>query len=198
MRSGTAWRLDTVNAPNDPPDAGSASAPLSAPAEMRFCPRCAHPLETREVAGKPRRYCPGCRYIHFVEPKVGVGAVLIEAASLLLVRRAMAPGKGKWCIPAGYLDRGEDPRETAVREVYEETSLRLELTGLVDVFHSAAGEGASIFVLYRGKRTGGSLRAGDDALEAGFFTLDALPEIVFDSTRAAVRELEAVSGSAPP
>lgn len=116
--------------------------------------------------------------------------MVVEADLLLLVRRAMNPGKGKWSIPAGYVDHGEDPAAAAAREAHEETGLEVEITGLVGVFHNPPVEGgASIFILYRARRTGGELRAGDDADEAAFFSLDALPELAFASTRAAIRLL---------
>jgi len=144
----------------------------------------------RDIGGKARKACPSCRYIHFVEAKVGVGCMLIEDGALLLVKRARDPEKGKWCVPAGFLDYGEDPRETAAREMLEETSLRVRVTELVDVFYSPGGPGASVFILYRAERLGGEPHADDDALEVGFFRPHEIPEIAFESTEAAVRALE--------
>jgi len=162
-------------------------AAITAPEDVRWCCRCRAAMVTREIAGKPRRVCPGCRHIHFVEPKVGVGVSVVEGGAILLVRRRFAPHKGRWSIPAGYLDRGEDPAVHAVQEVREETGLTVALTGLAGVFHNPPQEGgAGVFILYRGVRTGGELRAGDDASEAGFFARDALPELAFASTHHAV------------
>ena len=149
-------------------------------------------MHTREIAGKLRRACPACGYIHFIEPKVGVGVMVVEYGKLLLVRRTMNPGKGKWSLPAGYLDPGEDPAVTAMREALEETNLEIEITGLVDVYQNPPGQGgASVFILYRARCSSGDLRAGDDADAAGFFALDELPELAFASTRDAVRRLRA-------
>lgn len=115
--------------------------------------------------------------------------MVVEDGALLLVKRGRPPERGKWSIPAGYLDAGEDPRETAARELLEETNLVVEITDLVDVFHNPPGEGASVFILYRAKRVRGELAAADDAADAGFFRPDALPELAFESTRAAVDAL---------
>jgi ADP-ribose pyrophosphatase YjhB (NUDIX family) len=113
-----------------------------------------------------------------------------QEGKILLVRRTMKPESGKWSIPAGYLDHGEDPEETAVRETLEETNLQVEISGLLDVYHNPPQEGgASIFILYRARLLGGQLQAGDDADDARFFTLDQLPELAFASTRAAIRLL---------
>ncbi|MDX1605874.1 MAG: NUDIX hydrolase [Candidatus Competibacterales bacterium] len=161
------------------------------PEEVRYCCRCATALSMRHVAGRPRPACPACGYIHFNEPKVGVGLLLLDARGrLLLVRRGVPPAEGLWALPAGFVDGGEDPARAAVRETHEETGLKAEVTGLVDVYHNPpARAGATIFILYRGRITGGRLAAADDALEAGFFEPDALPELAFASTRDAVRRL---------
>lgn len=163
----------------------------SAPEEFAYCPRCATPMVTRPVGDKPRRTCPECNYIYFTDPKVGVGVFVVAAGKVLLVRRRVPPEKGKWSIPAGFLDRGEDPKETAVREALEETNLIVEIEDLVDVYYNAAssGPGASIFILYRARLLGGELCAGDDAEAAAFFALDELPELAFASTQDAIQRL---------
>ena len=170
---------------------------LSAPDDIRYCCRCAAAMTTRAAAGKPRRVCSACGYIHFIEPKVGVGVMVVEDGQLLLVQRAIPPAKGRWSLPAGYADVGESPPATAVREVLEETGLQVEITRLVDVYHNPPEQGgASIFILYQACRISGHLQAADDAMAAGFFALDELPELAFSSTHDAVRRLcaEAASG----
>ncbi len=165
----------------------------TAPESFAYCPHCAAPLVTRLVGDKLRRVCPDCGYVYFTDPKVGVGVLVVENGRLLLVRRAVNPEKGKWSIPAGFVDSGEDPQETAVREAQEETNLNVAITGLEDVYFNPSlksGEpGASIFILYRADLIDGELQAGDDVDAAGFFELDALPELAFASTVQAVEKL---------
>jgi ADP-ribose pyrophosphatase YjhB (NUDIX family) len=146
-------------------------------------------MHTVQVMDKPRRVCPSCRYVHYTDPKVGVGVVVVEEGRILLVRRAMNPERGKWSLPAGYLDQGEDPKLTAAREVLEETGLVVSIGETLEVFHNPAGSGASIFILYSATRIGGELLAGDDADATGFFALAELPPLAFASTRAAVAHL---------
>ena len=146
---------------------------------------------TRQVSDKPRRACPECGFIHFTDPKVGVGVVVIKDDKLLLVRRKMRPEQGKWSLPAGYMDYGEDPKEVAVREAWEETNLRVEIEQLIDVYHNGTPQGgASIFILYKARLLNGNLQAGDDADAAGFFALDELPEIAFASTKDIINRLQ--------
>lgn len=164
----------------------------SAPESVKFCSRCATPMETRPVSDKPRRVCPSCGFIHFTDPKVGVGVVVVHEGKILLVRRTMHPEIGKWSIPAGFVDYGEDPAETAVREALEETNLQVAIEKLLGVYHNPPVQGgASIFIMYQARLLGGMLQAGDDADAAAFFAPNNLPEIAFTSTRAAIDQLKA-------
>lgn len=167
------------------------TSPPSAPDHIRFCVRCGTAVQNEQVGDKLRKVCPQCGYIHFTDPKVGVGVLVVnQAGEVLLVRRTMRPEIGRWSLPAGYLDQGEDPKATAVREVWEETGLHVSIDRLLDVFHNPPEQGgASIFILYRGKLRGGELKAGDDADAAAFFSLDALPDVAFASTQAAIAAL---------
>lgn len=149
-------------------------------------------METRQVADRPRRVCPSCGFIHFTDPKVGVGVFVVHDGKILLVQRRMRPEIGKWSIPAGFVDAGEDPEETAVREAREETNLEVAIEDLIGVYHNPpAHGGASLFIMYKAQLLGGILQAGDDAAAAAFFASDDLPEIAFASTRAAIDQLKA-------
>ena len=137
--------------------------------------------------GKTRRVCPACGFIHFRDPKVAAVVLIVQEGRVLMVRRAVDPQKGKWALPAGYIDYGEDPRAAAVREVREETGLDVHITGLIDVLGpDAAGEGsASIVILFEGQVDGGALVAQDDIDRAAFLAPAEIPhaEIAFESTR---------------
>ena len=153
-----------------------------------FCTACAAPLEH---SGR-HPVCTGCGRTHHRDPKVGVGVVAVRDGQLLLVRRGVEPGKGLWALPAGYVDAGEDPRVAAAREAQEETGLVVEVGAIVDVYASAVTgghRGASIFLAFEATVVGGELAAADDALDAGFFGPDALPELAFESTHDAVRRV---------
>ena len=164
---------------------------ISAPEAVKYCSRCATPMETRPVGDKPRRVCPGCGFIHFTDPQVGVGVFVVHEGKILLVRRTMHPEIGKWSIPAGFVDHGEDPAETAVREALEETNLQVAIEELIGVYQNPPTQGgASIFIMYKARLLGGRLQAGDDADAAAFFALDDLSEIAFASTRAAIDQLK--------
>ena len=131
--------------------------------------------------------CPNCDFVHFRNPGVGAAVVIFDDQDrLLLVKRA--PGTtqpGKWAIPAGYVNYGEEIREAAARELFEETGLHAEIGDPVFVasnFHDPRK--LTVGIWFEGTVLGGELRAGDDAEEAEFFSLDALPEMAFDTDLA--------------
>lgn len=152
-----------------------------------FCQVCGHPLEDRLARGRMRRVCPACGFIHFEDPKVAVAAFVEDRGRVLLVRRAYNPQRGKWALPAGYVDYGEDPAAAVIREVKEETGLDVAVIGLLSVIGGPTVSGASIVITYAVTALGGAAQPHDDAdallwLSPG----DALPDIAFDSTRQAL------------
>src|SRR5205809_226246 len=78
--------------------------------------------------------------------------------------------------PAGFMEFGETPEACALRELFEETGIRGRLTRLFNVYAGADDPRTrAILILYVAEREGGTLAPGDDAIEAGFFPLTALP-----------------------
>jgi 8-oxo-dGTP diphosphatase len=149
-----------------------------------YCQVCGHTLTDRWAHGKMRRVCPACGFVHFDDPKVAVAAFIERDNRVLLVRRAMNPERGKWALPAGYVDYGENPREAVIREVREETSLEVEVTRLVSVDGSPGTFGASIVIIYAASVVNGSARPQDDAEAVLWLSAsDSLPELAFESTR---------------
>jgi ADP-ribose pyrophosphatase YjhB (NUDIX family) len=109
-----------------------------------------------------------------------------EAGRILMIRRGPgATQSGLWAIPAGYVDYGEDVREAAARELLEETGLEVEIGEPIFVasnFHDPAKLTVGIWL--RGTVVGGRLAPGDDADEAGYFALDELPPLAFETDEA--------------
>ncbi len=153
---------------------------------VNYCPRCGVRLVQDERFGKRRPVCPACGYVHFYDPKVAAAVFIQDNGRLLLIRRGVDPERGKWALPAGFVDYGEDPRQTAIREAREETGLEVRITRLVDVFYSRRELGASIIIVYAAEVIGGTLQPLDDAEAARWFAPDELPELAFESTRRLV------------
>jgi ADP-ribose pyrophosphatase YjhB (NUDIX family) len=109
-------------------------------------------------------------------PLVGVGAVIIEDARVVLVKRAHPPLQAEWSIPGGVLEVGELVREAAIREAREETGLTVEpgeLLGVYDrVLRNADKRVQYHYVLidFLCCRVAGDLAAASDAAEVRWFT----------------------------
>jgi len=158
------------------------------PLELNFCPNCGAPMTDRFVFGRTRRACTACGFVFFREPKLAVGALIEQDGKVLLVRRAVDPKIGYWCLPAGYVEYDEGPVEATLREVREETGLVVRVTGLMAAFHVCSDpRGMGVILVYRAVPVGGALAPGDDASEARFFAAEELPrELAFASTRRAL------------
>ncbi|MFO1035439.1 MAG: NUDIX hydrolase [Geminicoccaceae bacterium] len=113
-------------------------------------------------------------------PIVGVGAVVWRENRVLLVRRGKPPRAGQWSIPGGGQHVGETLHEAVSREVAEEAGLALaslDLLTTVDlVERDDQGRVQWHYTLidFTAEAASGEARAGDDADEVGWFTLDEL------------------------
>jgi ADP-ribose pyrophosphatase YjhB (NUDIX family) len=157
---------------------------------FRFCPVCGGAFERRTIrTGEPERLvCTQCGFVFYLDPKVAVGTIIRDGQDrIVLVRRAIEPGYGKWVFPGGYVDRGEQVQVAAVREAREETGLEIRLERLIDVY-SYPGR-APVIIVYAATMTGGCLGCDDEGLEARFFAPDAIPwdELAFRSTEEGLR-----------
>ena len=167
---------------------------------IRFCARCGGPLEPRLLkATEPERLvCVRCSFVHYMDPKVAVGTVISdEHGRIVLVKRAIEPGYGKWVFPGGFIDRGETVEAAAVREAREECGLDIRLDRLINVY-SYPGV-AVIIIAYAATMIGGCLGCDDEGLEARLFEPDRIPwdELAFRSTKEALQEFMKARSGAP-
>jgi ADP-ribose pyrophosphatase YjhB (NUDIX family) len=158
---------------------------------FQFCPRCGGPLERRRLkATEPvRLVCANCGFVFYLDPKIAVGTIIRTAAcGIVLVRRAIEPGYGKWVFPGGYVDRGEPLTEAAIREAREECGLDVKLEGLVNIY-SYPGR-TPVIVVYAATVVGGTLAVDEESLETGEFVPESIPwdYLAFRSTRDGLRD----------
>ena len=124
--------------------------------------------------------CPHCgRYIN---RGISVDAVMVRGDEILLVRRRGSPYQGYWANAGGFVDWNESVEEAVVREVFEETGLRVSQVDLVGVYSSPARHERQVITIAFWVEPGdGTPRAGDDAAEVRWFPLGELPEaLAFD------------------
>ncbi len=149
--------------------------------KYNFCHYCGKPTTYKKIESKNRSYCDHCNIVLYKNPIPSVAIVAFnENNELLLTRRAIAPGKGLWCLPGGFVESGETIQQTVKRELKEETHLDCEATKLIGADSVINGYWGDILILgYSVKLLPGKLIAGDDAAEAKFFAISSHPKIVF-------------------
>jgi ADP-ribose pyrophosphatase YjhB (NUDIX family) len=157
----------------------------------RFCPACGGGLEARTLkTGDPERLvCAACGFVFYIDPKVAVGTIIrVQDDRLVLVRRAIEPGRGLWVFPGGYVDRGEALLDAAVREAREESGLVVRIDRLVNIY--SYGGTSPIIVVYAATMMSGELCTDEECLEAALFTRSDIPwdELAFRSTREALED----------
>jgi ADP-ribose pyrophosphatase YjhB (NUDIX family) len=154
---------------------------------------CGSPLEPRvlKITEPKRLVCvnTACAFVFYLDPKIAVGTIIrVPSGKIVLVKRAIEPGYGKWVFPGGYVDRGEEVTLAAVREAREEAGLDVRLDHLINVY-SYAGR-APVIIVYAATMLSGELVVDDEGLEIREFGLDEIPwdDLAFRSTREALRE----------
>ena len=157
----------------------------------KFCPHCSGALEQRLIKQtEPMRLvCIKCDFIFYLDPKLAVGTIIVNKEKhILLIRRAIEPGYGKWVFPGGYVDRGEEVIAAAIREAREECGLKVQIERLVNIY-SYAGS-APVSIVYATSVIEGQLACDDEGLEVRFFPLSEIPwdNLAFKSTREALHE----------
>jgi mutator protein MutT len=129
------------------------------------------------------------------QPLVGVGAVIVEAGRVLLVKRGHPPLAGEWSIPGGVLEVGETVREAAVREALEETGLTVEPRDLLGVFDRVLPDETGrtkyhyVLIDFLCRRIAGEPQAAGDAAEARWFTKEELAKLSLAKDTAEVIRL---------
>ncbi len=112
-------------------------------------------------------------------PVVGVGGVVVRDGRVLLIRRGKAPLYGRWVVPGGTVELGETLEEALVREMEEETSLRVEPLEVLTVFDRIERDGERVvyhyvIVDYLCRWLSGEAKAGSDALDVAWATPEQL------------------------
>jgi len=122
-------------------------------------------------------------------PIVGVGAVIVQDDRLLIVRRGVEPGKGKWSIPGGAVELGETVRDATIREAKEETGLDVEIFvdrpldafDNLDIDEKGGLRYHYVLLQFLTRPKGGTLKPSSDALDARWVLLEEVEK--YDLTK---------------
>ena len=132
---------------------------------------------------KERAVCPQCSTIHYENPLNVVGTVPYLDERVLLCKRNIEPRRGKWTLPAGFMELNETLAQGAARETQEEAGAEFEMEGLFSVL-SVVRTG-QVHLFYLARLLSDRFDPGHETLEARLFTEADIPwdEISFTTVR---------------
>lgn len=135
---------------------------------------------------KPRAVCTSCATVHYENPLNVVGTVPVwgqDGEQVLLCLRNIEPRRGKWTLPAGFMELGETTAEGAVRETLEEAGAQVELGPLFTLMN--VPRVGQVHLYYRARLLSDAFDPGIETIEARLFTEAEIPweEIAFRTVR---------------
>ncbi len=118
---------------------------------IKFCSACGSPTEEKIPLDDDhaRSVCTNCGQIHYINPKMVVGCIPELDGKILLCKRNIEPQKGKWTLPAGFLEDKESVQDGAMRETKEETRANVDLIGPYRMFNITFV--SQIYFMFRAK-----------------------------------------------
>lgn len=156
---------------------------------MKFCSQCGSGLAYRVPDGDSlaRHLCDSCGVVHYVNPKLVIGAVPEWKGQILLCRRAIEPRRGFWTLPAGFMEMGETTEQAAIRETLEEANARVELMDLYTML--SVPHFGQVHLFYRARLLDLDFSAGPESLEVELFSAADIPwkELAFRTVSTTLR-----------
>jgi 8-oxo-dGTP diphosphatase len=115
-------------------------------------------------------------------PKLTADGAVLKDKKILLIKRKFNPYKDKWGLPGGFVEYGERVENAVIREVLEETGLKVKVVDIIGVYSDPNRDprGHTITIAFLLELFGGELKSGDDASDAKFFDFNDLPDLAFD------------------
>jgi molybdenum cofactor cytidylyltransferase len=168
---------------------------LGGPDVPEYCQRCGARVWQRELYGRLRPRCPVCRYTYFYDPKLATAVIVEIDGRIVMQRRAVDPGAGKWSLPSGFVDRGEIVTEAAAREVFEEVGLVVRDLQSIG-FYSEPGATVTLAV-FAAEAAGQQPVAGDETSEVMLAEPRALPELAFPRDERIIADWLSRRGTRP-
>ena len=146
----------------------------------RYCPRCGGELRHEEGHVE----CDACGLCHYASSHPTASAFVLDddGSRILLARRAYEPDAGKWDVPGGFLEEGEDPVAGLRRELREEAGIEIDLRDFVGVFTDTYGDPPDVRhvlnLVWEARIAEGEPTPNDDVSELRWFPRGELPEDV--------------------
>lgn len=153
---------------------------------IRYCRTCGSAVEYRipdDGDTRERAVCPACHTIHYENPLNVVGTIPVLDGKVLLCKRNIEPRKGKWTLPAGFMELQETSAQGAARETVEEAGAQFTLGPLFSLLN--VPRVGQVHLFYRATLLSDVFAPGYETMEARLFTEDEVPwdELAFRTVR---------------
>ena len=153
---------------------------------INHCRQCGSAVENRipdDGDTKLRAVCPTCHTIHYINPLNVVGTIPVWGDKVLLCKRNIEPRKGRWTLPAGFMELGETTAEGAARETVEEAGAQFEMHALFSLINVARV--GQVHLFYRATLLSPEFAPGTETQEAALFDEADIPwdEIAFRTVK---------------
>ena len=158
---------------------------------MKYCSNCGHsPLEKRQLDGDHhvRIICPNCGTVHYQNPKIVTGCLVLHGDQVLLCKRDIEPRKGKWNLTAGFMENNETLKEGAIREVWEEAYAKVKIRKLHCVYNIMHVN--QVYMLFLADLVDENFSAGEETSDVQLVDLDKIPwdDLAFESNVFALQK----------
>lgn len=142
-----------------------------------FCSQCGSAVEHRiptDGDTRVRAICPSCTTVHYQNPLNVVGCIPVtDDGRILLCKRNIEPRRGKWTLPAGFMELGETTAEGAARETDEEAGADIEMGRLFSVI--SVPRVGQVHLFYCARLRSERFNPGHETMQAHLFALQDIP-----------------------
>ncbi|MBX9935841.1 MAG: NUDIX hydrolase [Burkholderiaceae bacterium] len=153
---------------------------------IKHCRQCGAPVLYRlpdDGDTRQRAICTACHTVHYENPLNVVGTVPVLGDKVLLCQRNIEPRKGKWTLPAGFMELDETTAQGAARETVEEAGAQFELGSLFSLLN--VRRVGQVHLFYHATLLNDQFDPGSETIEARLFTEEDIPwdELSFRTVR---------------
>lgn len=144
---------------------------------IKFCNQCGSAVQHAvpdDGDTRTRAICPDCQVVHYQNPLNVVGCIpVMDDDRILLCKRNIEPRRGKWTLPAGFMELDETTAQGAARETDEEAGAEIEMGRLFSVI--SVPRVGQVHLFYCARMLSEALNPGHETMEARLFEAKDIP-----------------------
>jgi ADP-ribose pyrophosphatase YjhB (NUDIX family) len=144
---------------------------------IKFCNQCGSAVKHSVPADgdtRVRAICPSCGVVHYQNPLNVVGCIpVMDDGRILLCKRNIEPRRGKWTLPAGFMELDETTAQGAARETDEEAGADIEMGRLFSVI--SVPRVGQVHLFYCARLRSDVFNPGHETMEARLFDPQDIP-----------------------